>query len=133
MTEVKNFIQKKNLHLLCLVEADLHSVTSRYKCLNPVTTKDIKDRMEIPGYKIFLPKTWSVHGQARVMVYSRYELKVKERDIGNINSDLPTIPFDIGLGREKKSIVNFFYREFTSGVSGMKDAGVQTERLTRQI
>ena len=61
------------------------------------------------------------------------ELKVTEKDIGIQNSDLPTITFEIGLGREKKTIVNFFYGEFTSGVSGLKDTSAQTERLTRQI
>ena len=133
MIDVKTFLQKKKLHLLCLVEADLHASTSRYKRAFPLSTKDIHKQLEIPGYKIFLPKTWSVHGQARVIVYAKNELKVVEKDVGIQNSDLPTITLEIALGREKKTLVNFFYREFTSGVSGLKDTNAQTERLSRQI
>ena len=133
ITDVKTFLKKKNLHMLCLVEADLHSSTSRYKRLQPLTTKDIHENLEIPGYRILLPRAWGAHGQARVMVYARNELKVTEVDIGRQNSDLPTITFEIGLGREKKTIVNFFYREFTGGVSGLDDINAQTDRLSRQV
>ena len=133
MIDVKNFLQQKNLHMICLVEADLHGSASRYRRLHPLSTSDIHEHLAVPGYKILLPLSWSVHGQARVIVYAKNELKVKERDIGRQNSDIPTISYEIGLGREKKTIVNFFYREFTSGVSGLKDITAQTERLSRQV
>ena len=67
------------------------------------------------------------------MVYARNELVVKEREVSTTCSDLPTITFEISLGKEKKTIVNFFYREFTSGVSGLKDSNAQTDRLSRQV
>ena len=40
---------------------------------------------------------------------------------------------DIGLGREKKTTVNVFYREFTGGVSRDNSLASQTERYSRQI
>ena len=131
--EVQQFIQKKNLHVLCLIESDLHSPVSRVKRLHPLNTGEIEDILGIPGYKIILPKSWQVHGQARVMVYARDDLQVKIRDIGLENCDLPTISCEIGMGREKKTILNFFYREFTSGVSGLAENQYQVERLTRQV
>jgi hypothetical protein len=112
---------------------NLHGSTSRYKRAYPLSTKDIHEQLYIHGYKIFLPNTWSAHGQARVMVYAKNELQVVEKNVGIQNGNLPTITFEIGLGREKKTVVNFFYREFTSGVSGLKDTNAPTERLTRQI
>ena len=133
MVEVKQFLQKKNHHMLCLVESDLHGLTSRQKKLHPLTTKEINQTLEIPGYKIILPKSWQVHGQARVLVIAKEELQVKIRDTGIQNSDLPTITCEISLGREKKTLVNYFYREFTSGVSGLSDKESQTARLSRQI
>ena len=133
MIDVKQFLQRKNLHMLCIIEADFHGVASRYKRQKPLTTKDIHEQMQIPGYKIFLPKTWCEHGQARIIVFARDELNIKEKIIGRQNCDLPTITFEIGLGKEKKTIVNFFYREFTGGVSGLRDTAAQTERLSRQI
>ena len=46
---------------------------------------------------------------------------------------MPTISCEISLGREKESIVNLLYREFTSGESGLKDTQSQVERLSRQL
>ena len=119
--------------MLCLAESDLHGEASRQKKQHPLTTKDINDILEIPGYNIILPKSWQIHGQARVLVIARDEFQVKIKDIGMHNSDLPTITCEISLGREKKTLVNYFYREFTSGVSGLSDHQSQTSRLARQI
>ena len=41
MIDVKTFLQQKKLHMLCLVEADLHGNISRYKRQNPLSTNDI--------------------------------------------------------------------------------------------
>ena len=133
MVDIKNFILSKKLHMLCLVESDLHSVVSRYKRAQPLTTKDIHRALDIPGYKLYMPDTWDKHGQARIMVYAKEELQVKRWSAGNSVSDLPSISFLISLGREKKTIVNFFYREFTGGVSGLDDMSAQNERLVRQV
>ena len=58
LVEVENFIQSRKLHMLCLVESDLHSQVSRYRRAQPLTTEDIQDKLGIPGYKIYLPATW---------------------------------------------------------------------------
>ena len=133
MVEVKQFLEKKSLHLLCLVESDLHSSISRYIRRNTLTTDDVHRVLGVPGYRIILPKSWQVHGQARVMLLAKEELNVGVRDIGTENSDLPTISCEIGFAREKKTIVNFCYREFTSGVSGLDDNHSQVERWSRQL
>ena len=64
---------------------------------------------------------------------SKDDLKVTEKVTPREFSDLPTITCEIGIGREKKTTVNFFYRECTSGLSGLSDIGAQSERLKRQI
>ena len=46
------------------------------------------------------------------------------------DKDLPIISLEIGLGRERKSIVNFYYREWTGIVSGRDE---QEQRLSRII
>ena len=65
--------------------------------------------MAIPGYKIYLPATWDKHCQARILVYAKEELQVKPWSYGESVSDLPSISFFISLGRENKTVVNFFY------------------------
>ena len=77
IVDVKNLIESKKLHMLCLVESDLHSEVSRHRRAQPLDIKDIQSKLHIPGYKIFLPNTWEKHGQARLMVYAKEELQVK--------------------------------------------------------
>ena len=133
IVDVKNLIESKKLHMLCLVESDLHSEVSRHRRAQPLDIKDIQSKLHIPGYKIFLPNTWEKHGQARLMVYAKEELQVKVWPPCNSVNDLPTVTFLISLGREKQTVVNYFYREFTGGVSGLSDIAAQNERLARQI
>ena len=132
MVEVRNFMENEKLHLCCLVEADLHGPTSRYRRRHPLSTKDIENNLGIPGYKVLLPKSWEVHGQARVLLYAKDELQVKIRDLEKQNSDLQNITCEISLGREKKTVVSYFYRDFTGGVSGLRDLAAQVKRWTRQ-
>ena len=61
-------------------------------------------------------------------MFVKEDVNLKIRNIGAQNSDLPTISCEIGLGREKKTIVNFVYREFMSGVSCLKDTQSQVSR-----
>ena len=114
------------------VKAGLHGEASRQRIANPLNTKDIHNILGIPGYKLILPSSWQAHGQARLLVIAREELQVKIRDQGVQNSDLPTLTCEISLARERKTVVNFFYREFTGGVSGLADMPAQVERLARQ-
>ena len=51
--------------------------------------------------------------------------------LGENLTDLPVMSFLVGAGKEKKTIVNYFYREFTGGVSGLNDLASQSERLRR--
>ena len=133
LEEIKLFLVKKNLHMLCIIETDLHSYMSRSKRRVVVTKKDIESSLGILGYKIYLPATWKQHGQTRILVYAREELKVKQKVLEAALSDLPMLTFEIGFGNERKTIVNFFYREFTNGVTSLNTAQDQMERLGRMI
>ena len=83
--EIKQFVYKRNLHMLCVIEADLHSRMSRSKRRTVVTGKDIEVELAIPGYKIYLPATWKCHGQSRIIVFAKDELKVSERPLGHFS------------------------------------------------
>ena len=113
MVEVK----KHNLHLLCLVESGLHGPASRIRRKNPITTQGILSNLQIEGYRIILPKTWQYNNQARLILFAKDDLKVTEKVTHREFSGFPTITCEIGIGREKKTTVNFFYREWKSGVS----------------
>ena len=66
-----------------------------------------------------------------MIVYAKEDLHVKEMSLAENLTDLPIMSFLIGIGKEKKTVINFFYREFTGGVSGLDDFASQTERLRR--
>ena len=117
--------------MLCIVETDLHSRMSRHKRNISLTRKEICNILRISGYNIHLPATWKQHGQARLIVYAKEELIVKEICLQASLTDLPLITFEIGFAKERKTIVNYFYREFTNGVTGSRAAQDQLERLTR--
>ena len=133
LVETKLFIQKHKLHVFALIESDIHSTHSRIKRNKPFTTEEIKSKMNIDGYNLELPESWTNHGQARLIVYVSQDLNYKRVAMSLADSDLPNVTLEIGLGREKKTIVNYFYREWTGGVSGDKSQHSQLNRLERQI
>ena len=133
MNDIKSLLQNHDLHLLGIVESDLHGVNSRVKRSNPVNTKEILDNLHVDGYSIKLPSSWYSHGQARIILYVKEGINIKMRKLNNQDSDLPTLSCEIGLGREKKTVTNFFYREWTSGVTGLEDETSQIERQGRMI
>ena len=133
IVDVKEFLESNDLQLLCLIEADLHGATSRVRRVKPLTGKEIEKNLKIENYKIILPQSWQHHGQARVLLYVRDDINLKVKPLARGDTDLPSVSCEIGVGREKKTRVNFFYREWTSGVSGLGDINSQTERLKRQI
>ena len=68
-----------------------------------------------------------------MIVYAKEELNVIEQHLNAELTDLPILTFQISFSRERKTVVNFFYREFTNGVTGLNSAPDQIERLGRMI
>ena len=125
MTDIQSYLENHQLDLFGIVESDLHAATSRIYRANPLSTMDINSNLQIPGYRIILPQSWYTHGQARVIIFTKEGIKIKERKLRNEDSDLPSISLELGIGREKRTCFNIFYREFTGGISGLKDTNSQ--------
>ena len=60
---------------------------------------------------------------------AKEELQVKIKDAGIQNSDLPTITCEIRLGREKKTIVNFFGSSIENLQEEFLDFGILSLKL----
>ena len=133
VTDIQRYMEKHQLDIFGINESDLHGAQSRISRVKPLTTQDIHQKLHIDGYYLHLPQSWYTHGQARVFVYIRESIQIKERKLRRDDSDLPSISIEVGLGREKKTCFNFFYREFTGGVSGLNEPTAQKDRLVRQI
>ena len=66
-------------------------------------------------------------------MYAKEDLKIKQRKNPDTVKDLPSITLEIGVGREKRTLDNFYYREWTGGVSGDKSQQAQLDRFSRQV
>ena len=110
MKDVKDFLGSNDLQVMCLIEADLHGMTSRIRRVNPITAKKIEENLKVENYRIVLPQSWQAPGQARILLYVREDLNLKVKPLARENADLPSVSCEIGVGKEKKTRVNFFYR-----------------------
>ena len=83
--------------------------------------------------KFVLPETWYSHGHARLLLYVSNDIKYETKTPANDFKDLPTITLEIGLGRATKTTVHYYYREWTSGVTGDSSKASQLERQGRHV
>ena len=67
--EIKEFIQNNNPHLLAIIESDLHGPNTSANRVTTFSTEEIKEKLNIDGYSIELPESWSKYHQARILVY----------------------------------------------------------------
>ena len=133
LQDIKLFIQKKKPHVFGIIESDIYSPKSTNRRINRFTTAEVKSYLNIDGYTLELPDTWDTHGQARLLAYVSNDIKYNRKILVNSHTDLPSITLEVGLGRATKSIVNYYYREWTSGVSGDSSTPGQQDRLGRHI
>ena len=133
VADIQLYMEKHQLDVFGIIESDLHGTQSRIYRARPLSTQDVHDKLHIDDYYIHLPQSWEAHGQARIFLYVKEGIILKERKLNREDLDLPSLSIELGLGREKKTCFNFFYREFTGGVSGLNDLPSQRERLGRQI
>ena len=132
-TEIKLFIEKHKPHLFCVIESDLHGPKSNKNRVAKFTTNEIHEKLKVDGYSVVLPDTWEAHDQARLLVFVSDKVSAKKKEISATDNDLPTLSFKIGFGRERKTLVNFYYREWTSGITGDKSDAGQLHRFQRQV
>ena len=133
VTDIKLFIEEHKPHLYAISEADLHSPDSVPTRRSTLTTEEIQERLQVEGYTIILPDTWEAFNHARIIVYASNEIKVIKRENPVLIKDLPSITLEVGRGRERKSLVNFYYREWTGGVDVDSSHAGQLDRFSRQV
>ena len=133
LVDIKNFLNEKKPHVFGVIESDLYSPRANTNRQTRHTTDEVQEKLKIQGYTLLLPDTWAEHGQARVVAYVSDQVNFKTKSTVDEIKDLPNITIEVGIGKERKTIVNLFYREYTSGVSGLKNQASQVDRLKRQI
>ena len=133
LTDIKAYFARNDPHVFAIIESDLFGVNSACNRNQKFTTEEVHSKLQIEGFHIVLPKSGECHGLARIIVYVKDEVKAKVVDDHLVNSDLQSLSLEVGLGREKKTLVNFFYREWKGCVSKLNCQASQIQRLIRQI
>ena len=105
--EIKDYVENNNPHLLAIIESDLHGPNTNANRTTTFSTEEVKEKLHLDGYTIELPESWNEYHQARIIVYVSDKIRAKRRATSNTDYDLPSITLEIGLGREKKTLVNF--------------------------
>ena len=122
-------IQREKPHILGVIETDIYGLNSENQNRTTrFTTEEVLEKLSIDGYSIELPASWTEHGIARVLVYVSDEVRAVRQELSPTDYDLQSVTLQIGLGREKKTSVNIFYREWTGGVSRDSSQEAQNDR-----
>jgi hypothetical protein len=95
-----------------------------------LSTEPLHEKLQIQGYKIFLPESWEILGNARIMLYAKDDMKTKHlypQDLDDIH--IQNITLEVGFGRSKTHFCNLYYHEWTSSKNGRKDIKNQEDDL----
>ena len=77
-----------------------------------------------------LPPSWLKFNKARIIVFVDEEINVKLKDTTDEESHLQSILLEVGFEKSKKHMVNFYYREWKSCVTGNRTVADQIEDLS---
>ena len=105
VNEVKNIIETVNPHIMGCSECEL---------TNEYDSKQLAS-LKIPGYQIILPKSWELHGYARVVVYIKKSLKYERIDTLE-DEHLQTIWLKCGFKNSKPGFFCNGYRNHKSKI-----------------
>ena len=101
VSDVKLLIKQHKPHVFGISECELHK-TSNWNT----------DQLKIPGYDLLLPKSWDVHGFARIVIYVKSSLEYEQ--VTELEHDLiQSIWIKSGFKNCKKMLYCHAYREHT--------------------
>ena len=83
-----------------------------------LSTTQLYEKYAINGYQIIPPTSWNLYNKARVIVYAKDDLNVKQIQLDPASGHLQCINLEIGFGKSKKHFYSFYYREWSSCVNG---------------
>ena len=101
--EVKNIIKQESPNIFGLSECDLKKENINVNSL------------KIPGYEILFPKSWNIHGFARVVVYVKKSMQYEQ--VFDLEHDLvQSVWLKGGFKNGKKIYFSHAYREHSSAM-----------------
>ena len=128
---MKIFAARHKPHVMSIAEMDLkrNELNSNDQSTNEFSSEQIHEVFKIEGYRIILPSSWNIHGKARIIVYVSEEIKCKFKELKAEENHLQSILLEIGYGKSKTHLVNVYYREWKSCVTGNQTQESQLKDL----
>ena len=118
VSEVKRLVQQEKPHILGISECELKK------------SHHSENKLKVPGYELLLPKSWQVHGKARVVVYIKKTLLYEQlSDLEH--EDIQSIWLRAGFKSMKKIYFSHQYREHTNTIGNTMAA--QRSALERML
>ena len=116
---------------MSIAEVDLrrNEANKNDRSTNEFSTEQVHQIFKIEGYRIILPASWQAYGKARIIVYVCEEIKCKVKELKKEEDHLQSILLEIGYGRSRTHLVNLYYREWKSCVTGKQSQEDQCKDL----
>ena len=109
--EVKNLVKQHTPTILGLSECELRKLNGQFD----------EDRLKVPGYTVLFPKSWNLHGFARVVVYVKNSFQYEQ--VADLEDDLvQSIWIKGGFKNGKRMYFCHGYREHTSTMGNSMSA-----------
>ena len=114
--EIKNIVNEERPTIFGLLECEIKNENANL------------DLLKVPGYDILFPKSWTVHGFARVIVYVKKTFQYEQ--VHNLEDDLIQSIWIKGAYRNSKKI--YFCHTYREHSSALGDSIIaQKEYLTK--
>ena len=132
LEDIKCFAVDHKPDFMGISEIDLYRDENNFReqSTNTFSTQQVHEKFRIEGYKIYLPACWETHDKARIMVYANEEIKSKFRQPYQNENHLQSVLLEVGYGRSKTHLVNFYYREWKNCATGQSDKASQIANLS---
>ena len=130
--DVKVTISRHKPHVIGVSEVDLIRCDHNNddSATNNFTTEQLLEKLQIRDYNIHLPQSWYTSGFARIIVYVRDDLQATALHPQDPSfNHVQNLTLEIGFGKSKKHYFNFYYREWTSSLTGRRDKQSQQSDL----
>ena len=132
LEDLKMFIGRHEPHAIGVSEVDLKRNENNQDeaATNNFSTNQLYEKLSIDNYKIVLPKSWDTLGSARLVVYVHEDIKsVQLHPQDSCYDHLQSITLEMGFGKSKTHLCNFYYREWTNCLNGRRDMESQNNEL----
>ena len=122
-------MNSNEIDVMTVNETDLYGMNARIIRAHHIDEDILRLNLHLEGYRLWLPRQWEAHNQARVVMYTKEELNVQKVKLDKKYDDLPLIVLDVNHIGAKKTRICGFYREYKSSISGFDSPEAQQERF----